>query len=108
MVTCTLTVNARDDAAANHRPPAIIMQLPNPSGREDLFAVLEPSNPRYFTEGPYGVHDVMRRGLRYAAHDLAPRHPLQHGSSRVSPNSSESQPYFRVVRPQGRQLRRIA
>ena len=29
------------------------------------------------TEGPYGVHDVLRNGPRSIAHDLAPRHSLQ-------------------------------
>jgi hypothetical protein len=28
-------------------------------------------------EGPFGVHDTMREGIKSFSHDLAPKHPLQ-------------------------------
>lgn len=43
--------------------------------------VLEPGQlektKEVVVEGPYGVHDTLREGIKSIAHDLAPKHPLQ-------------------------------
>lgn len=65
----------------------VTMEFLNATGQKttDSFASLESSRPQIFTEGPYGVHDTLRCGPRYAVHDLAPRHPLQRAALQVMP-----------------------
>lgn len=65
----------------------ITMEFPKATCQKttDSFASLESSKPQIFTEGPYGVHDTLRCGPRYAVHDLAPRHPLQRAALQVMP-----------------------
>jgi len=35
------------------------------------------TNGKVVVQGPFGVHDTMRSGMRSVAYDLAPQHPLQ-------------------------------
>lgn len=43
--------------------------------------ILDPSQVEKTREvtiqGPFGVHDTLREGIKSVSHDLAPKHPLQ-------------------------------
>lgn len=57
-----------------------------------VMIILDPSQVEKTREvtiqGPFGVHDTLREGLKSVSHDLAPKHPLQTSLKTVHPCSS--------------------